>query len=199
MNVFDVRHADPREHFLALLMLAYMDFDASHRQVDGFIDADVLHEEAQSHGFTMTQIIDCLARLTERFLTETPHRAVFTDDEAERRGDLRDKHRITARGAYHLLKWMPTFAYIEAMAFDTSIFDEGVRESLQSNLESFDIAVRYERATAFRTYLTAQWRASGIRAAYLDFEALLARGESTFRSVSHAVRSITDTPRSDRG
>jgi hypothetical protein len=193
MNVFDVRHADPREHFLALLMLAYMDFDGSHREPDGFIDSDLVHDEMQSHGFTIPQIIDCLARLVDRRLVETPHRAILTDEEVAHHGNQREKYRITARGAYHLLKWMPTFGYMDAMSFDTPIFDEDVRDSLLADLESFDISVRLGRAVALRSYLTKHWRSSGIRASYLDFEALLARGEVTFRSVQHAVRSNVDT------
>lgn len=190
LNVFDVRHADPREHFLALLMLSFMDFDGSHRQSDGFIDVDVIQEEAQSHGFTQAQAQDALARMNDRRLIETPHRAIISEGNTEAPPPQREKYRLTARGAYHVVKWIPTFAYIDAMAFDTPIFDETVRESLTPALESFDIGARYTRAISFRSYLIAQWQVSGIRASYFDFEALLSRGESTFRSVQHVSRSV---------
>jgi hypothetical protein len=187
MNVFDVRRADPREHFLVLLILSFLDFDGPHREADGFVGADVLKEEVQRHGFTVNQSTDEVDRMIDRRLIETPHRATFTDEGQLQLAPAREKYRLTARGAYHLYKWMPTFAYIDAMAFDTPIFDEHVRDVAAAELESFDIRARFARATEFRAYLVTQWRAAGIRAAYFDFEILLRRSEGTFQAVHQQV------------
>ena len=188
LNVFDVRHADPREHFISLLLLAFLDFDGTHRQPDGFVELSVLCEEAQSHGFTAAQISGSLERMAERRLIETPHRAAFSEEDTDRVPPGKEKYRVTARGAYHLLKWVPTFAYMDAMIFDTPIFDEALRDRQMADIESFEIGARYDRATAFRAYLVAQWRTAEIRASYFDFESLLQRGEPTFQSVQSKAR-----------
>jgi hypothetical protein len=194
MNVFDVRRADPREHFLVLLLLSFLDFDGSHREADGFVDAAILQEEIQRHAFTIKQSADAVERMTDRRLIETPHRATFTDDGQLKLVPPREKYRLTARGAYHLFKWMPTFAYIDAMVFDTPIFDERTRDVVSTDLESFDIRARFSRATGFRAYLLAQWRDAGIKATYFDFETLLRRGEGTFQAVQQVGRG----PRPER-
>lgn len=188
-NVFDVQGADPREHFLVLLLLAYLDFEAARGQSDGFVDLEALQQEAQAHAFTAGQSRDAVGRMAERRLIETPHRATLSEDGQMQLSPPKERYRLTARGAYHVLKWMPTFAYIDAMAFDTPMFDESVREAVLTELESFDIGARFRRASEFKTYLVAQWRAAEIRASYLDFEALLRRGDPSFAAVqAHVAR-----------
>lgn len=170
------------------MVLSFLDFDAGHRQPDGFVEIEALREEAQTHGYTVNQAMDILDRLTDRRLIETPHRAAFSDDGQMELAPPKEKFRLTARGAYHLLKWVPTFAYVDAMVFDTPIFDERLRDEALTDLESFDIKVRYARATDFRKYLVLQWRAAEIRASYFDFEAILRRGDWTFQAVQQHAR-----------
>ena len=62
--------------------------------------------------------------------------------------------RVTTIGAYHLRRWLGTFAYLDAVLFDTPIFDERATATISRDLESFDIRHRLERTTAFRNYLT---------------------------------------------
>lgn len=125
----------------------------------------------------------------DRKLTETPHRETYIDDSQMQLASAKEKYRLTARGVYHLRRWVPTFAYLDAMALDTPMFDDRVRETLLVDLESFDIRVRFSRATAFRSYLLGQWQAAEVRASYFDFETLLRRAEPTFQAVQqHTLR-----------
>lgn len=187
INVFDIRHADPREHFLLLQILAFMYSDGSHRDKDGFTSIDAIQTELQSHSFTIDQIDDAVKRATNKRLVETPNRTLFEEDPQLPLASMIEKYRITARGAYHLVKWMPSFAYMDAMAFDTPIFDEELRHRSTPDLESFDISVRHERAIAFRKYLLKSWQGSGIKSSYFDFEESIQRGEVSFASVLQAT------------
>ena len=65
--------------------------------------------------------------------------------------------RLTTVGAYHVQKWAPSFAYLDGMLFDTPIFDVTTMEVLARQPNSFGIAIRYERAEAFRAYLKDVW------------------------------------------
>ena len=187
LNLFDVKYPDPREHFLAPLILAFLDFEGSHKQADGFCFSEAIVEEAQACGFNSSQIIEALERMLGRKLIETPERGDAL--QGKLRPFSRETLRVTARGAYHVRRWMPTFAYIDAMAFDTPIFEETVRDALLPESESFSIVVRYARALSFRKYLLSQWHAAGIRVPYFDFNDALQRGEPSFHSVqSHLGR-----------
>ncbi|MCI0558305.1 MAG: hypothetical protein MN733_07395, partial [Nitrososphaera sp.] len=188
MNVFDTRRSDPREHFLVLLIMAFLDHQGQHRDRSGFAPLDVIVSEMQRHGFAIDQVEDAVRRTTNKRLIETPHRAVFDDELQMHFASLHEKYRLTARGAYHLRRWVPSFAYLDAMAFDTPIYDEGFRERAMVELESFDIRTRYARALDFRTYLQARWLDANIEAPYFDFTDLVRRGESTFVAVRQAAQ-----------
>src|ERR1019366_6231433 len=139
--------------------------------------------EMQNHGFTSDQIESALKRTTNKKLTETPHRMLVEDDNGAALLQSIDKCRLTAKGAYHLRRWLPNFAYLDAMVFDTPLFDAGLREELLPDIESFDIAVRLMRATSFKAYLRNKWRQAQFRCQYLDLEEILLRGDQTFARV----------------
>jgi len=51
MNIFDVRFPDRREHFLCSIILGFLNYDASHRNHEGFVTTIELEKEMQSLGF----------------------------------------------------------------------------------------------------------------------------------------------------
>ena len=91
--------------------------------------------------------------------------------------------RITTVGAYHLKKWATTFAYLDAMVFDTPIFDSDIMDKLTQDPESFGISDRAHRSTIFRSYLNKVWHNSGIAPPYFDWTSLLPVGEISFKKV----------------
>jgi hypothetical protein len=186
LNVFDVRSPEPREHFLALLLLCYLDFEGDHRDQSGFTSDHLIYDELMGYGFSESQVVDAVRRVLQKRLVETPHRDLgITDDLFDANEGA--KYRLTARGAYHARRWIPTFAYIDAMVFDTPIFDKAFVDASLGSIESQLIRDRYRRATDFRAYLVAQWHASGVRSSYLDFPALLRRGEYSFNQAGRAA------------
>jgi len=190
MNVFDVRYPDRREHFLCSLILGYLNYDASHRATDGFVLTSSLQKELQECGFSVEQIESSLRRLTNKKLIETSQRVTFEESTGiELQGELPDSFRITTIGAYHLSRWCGTFAYIDAMVFDTPIFESTTFSICSSDIESFEIEARFKRTLALKSYLDETWNALGINVPYFNWSSIATYGQSTFDSVSsHMAR-----------
>lgn len=198
MNIFDIRFPDAREHFLCPLILSFLNYDGVHRNLEGFVTAKRLKQEMQSNGFGVEQTESALRRMTNKKLIETTQRVTFEETSGtEYAEDLTDAFRVTTVGAYHLVRWCTTFAYLDAMVFDTPIFDSDANKECGTNIESFDIRHRYARTTGFRDYLTRTWDASGINMPYFNWKTLILSGVDTFESVSAAIRG-NQTPRRQR-
>lgn len=187
MNLFDVRFPDVREHFLVPLVIGYLNYDGPHRNREGFVTSGDILAEMQSWGFTQQQTESALRRTTNKRLIETTERVTFDEDITGLIGDMPAAFRITTVGAYHLLKWAPTFAYLDAMAFDTPIFDSATSEDLVRDAESFDIRERYRRTVEFRKYLNTAWHDSNLAPPYFDWLGLLPIGQASFDSVKRFV------------
>ena len=189
MNIYDVRFPDKREHFLVLLIIAFLGYDEKHRDHDGFVTTSRIFKELQDKSFTRDQIDAAIRRATNKKLIETSQRVTFDEQyTTDISSDLPFAFRITTIGAYHLRKWAGSFAYIDAMVFDTPIFDENVAEIVLKDLELFDISKRHERSIAFRTYLTACWHESGINVPYFEWNNIVKAGQNSFDSVEKFIR-----------
>ena len=189
MNIFDVRFPDRREHFLSPMLVAYLHHDGPHRNREGFVTSSQIEEEMQSWGFTVPQIENALRRATNKKLIETTERITFEEDMTGLVGDMPMAFRVTTIGAYHLLRWAPSFAYLDAMVFDTPIFDSKRTEAMQHALNSLDIKDRYDRACEFRSYLSESWAMADLSPAYFDWSSLAKHGDGSFEMVARVVRS----------
>lgn len=187
LNLFDLRNANPREHFLLPMILGYLHFDAEHRSGEGFVTSASVVSEMQSWGFTPKASEAALRRANNKKLIETPQRVTFDEDESGLIGDMPDYFRITTIGAYHMLRWIGEFSYLDAMSYDTPILDEHAAAELKSKIESFKIADRFERALLFREYLTRAWRRSDLSPQYFDWLASSATGGKSFERVELAI------------
>lgn len=190
LNLFDIRFPDKREHFLSPLILGYLNYDASHRGGDGFVATKQLHKEMHGRGFASEQIEGALRRLTNKKLIETSLRVTFEESTGkDLEGELPELFRITTIGAYHLSRWCGTFAYLDAMFFDTPIFEESIVIQYGKNFESFAITERYQRTQAFKRYLTEVWDTLGIDVPYFNWHTTVQQGQSTFDSVAAYIDS----------
>lgn len=200
MNIFDVRFPDCREHFLCPLILGYLNYDSTHRNKEGFVTATKIKQEMQSHGFGVEQTESALRRMTNKKLIETTLRITFEETSGtECAENLTDSFRITTIGAYHQVRWCNTFAYLDAMVFDTPIFESNAAKQCGTEIESFDIRHRYFRATNFRDYLSHSWDCAGIAAPYFNWKTLLAAGAATFESVARHIDGRKHSGASVRG
>jgi hypothetical protein len=69
----DVGAADPREHFLASLIIAFLGALSGKRDNDGFVSGPDIVNEMSACGYNEAQIRHALRRLALRQLIETPH------------------------------------------------------------------------------------------------------------------------------
>ena len=189
-NVFDVNSADPREHFLASLVVAYLSSNAGMVDNDGFINGHVVVTEMARQGFVEDQVARVLRLLARKRLIETPHahyREIPVPDE-EHADQFH--YRATSIGIYHIRFWTGSFAFLDAVSTDTPIFDEIAREEVSQLASSFAIGDRYRKAARFKDYLESQWHLANFGANYYDFAALLSAQADTFA----AVKAVVDRP-----
>lgn len=195
MNLFDVHSTDRREHFLGVLLLGFLLAEETTRDRDGFTGTSSVVAEMQRWSFLPEQTERALRRMTNKRLVETTERITFEEDLTGLIGDMPYGFRATSIGAYHLRRWAGDFAYLDAVVFDTPIFDEEVREKIGSNLESFEIAMRFERALTFRAYLSSIWDAAGLRPSYVDWSEVVRHGQGSFNAVGRVIARAAQNER----
>jgi GTPase SAR1 family protein len=186
-NIFDTFAADPREHFLASLIVGFLGSSLGIRDSDGFVLGSTLANEMLKLGFTEEQTAFNLQRLASKRLIETPYmhyREVPVSDSVK---PTELHYRATSVGLYHIRYWGGNFAFLDAMAIDTPIFDETVRERVAGLAVSFDISKRLEKASAFRDYLESKWHLANFDLSYFDFPTLLAIQARSFELVKGHV------------
>ncbi len=189
MNVFDVRSPSPNDHFLVPIVLAFLDKPGPHRNNDAFCTSEEIFEEMQNFGFIEDSIASALRRMTNRKLIETSQRITFEEDQnGILIGAMPSMFRVTSIGAYHLLRWINVFTYLDAMVFDTPVFDEAFRIDVSADINSLGIKDRYHRATCFRRYLIECWENLPNKPTYFNFIDLLDDGNSTFESVDRVIQ-----------
>ena len=186
-NIFDVKMADPREHFLCSFIIAFLNSNLGILNNDGFVHGNEILNEIRSYGFVEEQIRFALRRLAKKRLIETPQ-AHYREIQVEDHEPPEQFHfRATSVGIYHLRFWTGSFAFLDAVCTDTPIFDEATRSVVAKLASSFAIGDRYNRANAFRKYLENQWYLANFGCAYYDFVALLNSQDDTFLSVKQAA------------
>lgn len=189
-NLFDVTHPDKKEHFLSAFIISFLEKPAHKSDKNGFVNSDDLFEEVQALGFAPEQIEMCIKKLVNKKLIENQRRITFDEDECGVSDDLLPKYRITTIGAYHIKKWIYTFSYLDAMVFDTPIFNETAKDGLMENIESFDICHRFIRADKFKKYLLSCWREITCHPKYFNFEDLMVLSEASFEKVKKYLSSL---------
>ncbi|MEC7307407.1 hypothetical protein [Vibrio crassostreae] len=188
MNVLDVSIADQKEHFLVSLIISYLDHSGPHLNKDGFCQTSNIIEEFQNVGFSVEQIEHALRRTTNKKLIETSLRVTFEEDEDNVLfGDMPQSFRVTTIGVYHIKKWLGNFAYLDAMVFDTPIFDKEVREMAGYNISSLNIDHRYNRALALKRYLLEVWSSFTMAPPYFDFNELCSLSNNSFNDVKFHI------------
>ena len=199
MNIFDVKFPDKREHFLVPMLLGFLNHDESRVDNEGFVVTDKIVGESQNQGFAEPQVYSALRRLTNKRLIETTERVTFAEDALGDMGlfqELPRAFRITTVGAYHLQRWLATFAYLDAMVYDTPVFHQEAIDEIGVAPQSFDIEARLDRTTAFRRYLSTVWHDCRLESPYFDWNISVQIGEPTFESVSRYVQNRQSRRRS---
>ncbi|WP_394653071.1 AAA family ATPase [uncultured Sphingomonas sp.] len=187
-NVFDVVSADPREHFLACLIISYLSSNIGNRDKDGFVPGEGVRTEMSRHSYLEDQIDGALRKLAKHKLIETPHshyREVAVDDDVSPR---QFHYRATSVGIYHVRFWIGSFSFLDATSTDTPIFDDTKRKAIVDLASSFDINDRLRKTSAFRQYLEECWTESNLACNYFNLPEIFASQRDEFTSVERASR-----------
>ncbi|MZG45534.1 hypothetical protein F6X34_22200 [Dickeya dianthicola] len=187
MNMFDISIADESEHFLVPLIVAFLSEKSEIQDRDGFCETRKIIEEMQNLGFIPKQTENALRKSTNKKLIETSQRFTFEEDETGLIGDMPTKFRTTSIGQYHLKRWISDFAYLDAMLFDTPIFNPEIVNSMRTSCESFNIEDRYNRTNAFKIYLSTTWNKIINKPNYFDMNEALKMGDPSFENVKRAI------------
>lgn len=187
MNIFDVGLADESEHFLVPLILSLLSEKNDIQDRDGFLETKKIIDELQTLGFIPAQTESALRKTTNKKLIETSQRFTFDEDETGLIGEMPNKFRLTSIGQYHLKRWLSDFAYLDAMLFDTPIFNPEVSNSMRSTCESFSIQDRYNRSISFKSYLAGVWDKFPNKPNYFDLSQAFKMGEPSFNNVKRVV------------
>ena len=189
-NVFSVVYRDRREHFLSLLLLGYLSWDgAQTAQLDGFVAQVAIIEEMQANGFSRDQTIVHLQKLTRRKLIESSERRLLETGAELQEFGLPESFRITTIGAYHMKRWCAEFSYLEAVSFDTPIFDDGLRQVMLESVNDDRLLPRFKRASAFRDYLDSSWQSLQARP-YFDWANIRQASVQSYTRVERRLRDM---------
>ena len=186
-NIFDVGSADPREHFISSLLIAFLSSGAGIKDNDGFVDGARVIQEFSGFGYSEDQTRFALRRLAAKRLIETPHAHYREIEVPDTEPAEQFYYRATSIGIYHIRYWMGEFSFLDATCTDTPIFEAVARGVVFDRAATFDIIGRYERATTFKGYLENQWHLANLSATYLDFSALIKVQEDSFQSVHQFI------------
>ncbi len=189
MNMFDVTYPDSKEHFLCPIILSYLDLNGNHRDNNGFTDNKLIYKELQGYGFIPEHIDGSLMNMTNKKLIETSQRITYEEDKTDLITNSPLYFRITSVGVYHVKKWIYTFGYLDAVVFDTPIFDGAIKTQMIDKLESFEIKDRYHRTLLFQQYLLSKWREFDNIPNYFNFDELMLLSNETFSRVKKVVDS----------
>jgi len=149
LNLFDLSHLDPKEHFLLPLTLGLLASAGGSGSEEGFVETPAVYDQIQGLGFTPEQIDTAIIRAHRKKLIDTTARRIPQPGR-----EMPQSLRVTTVGVYHITKLCRMFPYVDAMIVDTPILNTDDRANMPL-VQS--IHERLERANKFRSYLNKQW------------------------------------------
>jgi hypothetical protein len=143
VNLFDILHSDPMQHFSRVLALRLLDRLPETHPTFGFTTSEALMQQMMQIGYTVDHIDATMQILFKKECCESEVVGQHWSDNPARL-------RISPLGRYHVCNLLQTFNYYDAVAIDTPILDERVRNVVA---DVFPIRERLDRAVAFVEYL----------------------------------------------
>ena len=178
LNVYDIASNDGREHFLCLLVLAYVERLGQLGGRDGYAERNEVLRFTQQVGYHPTSVRSCISRCLEKNLLATP---------SGLRHDEYKLLRITSAGAYTFKRLAYMFAYVDAVIVDTPIVDSETRARIH---DVRGIMERLDRAVIFIEYLERQWDVLGEAAkSTLDWHAGIAQTRAEIARIRGKLES----------
>jgi len=143
VNLFDIRYADPAEHFIRLATLLYLARVPSDGPTGGYIKLSDLMAYLSTFGYTHNIANTDIAILLEK-------QCIRKGIDADNLLISEDSVRITSLGKYHLYSLASRFQYLDAVLIDTPILDNELARLIK-NVHT--ISERLIRTRIFLEYL----------------------------------------------
>ncbi|MFA5865335.1 MAG: hypothetical protein WC975_11690 [Phycisphaerae bacterium] len=187
VNLFDVNHDDPKEHFLLPVILALLAVMKTSGQDGGFVETSKLYDKLQGYGFTPEQIDWAILRGHHKKLLETSARRIPQIGQ-----NMPVSLRVTTIGLYHIIILCNKFTYIDAVIVDTPVLDEISHSTIHDVQNIID---RLDRAEIFCSYLDTQWKTIPENITEFDWNSLSFNLKEEIRNIRNKAKSrgITST------
>lgn len=143
VNLFDIYHADPKEHFIRVLILDYLNRFNDQEGGRSSIPYVDLVNYLESFYFDVATIQRHLKVLIE---SECVDASIAINNDAAHSQTMR----IKTRGAYHITNLVAEFQYMDALTIDTPITSNIARSKI---IETTNIEERIVRTRTFLEYL----------------------------------------------
>ena len=143
VNLFEIRRADPTEHFSRVLLLEHCHRHANSGDKYGFVKLDTIHSFMGSLGYSERQITEATDALFGK-------KCIEGRDLNEESPELGSEIRITSLGSYQIGTLARKFDYLDAVVVDTPILEEKTRQKIW---DARSIKDRTKRAREFLRYL----------------------------------------------
>ena len=144
-NLYDVSSHDKKEHFLASILISYIERMGQSSGNEGFVSLSDIYSFLQGLGFTERQINTTIQKAVSKELLIPPR--IDVQESSERL-------RIQSSGAYTVKKMATLFTYTDAIVTDTPILSAEYRGKIQL---VHSIEERLERSLYFLEYLDQCW------------------------------------------
>jgi len=150
LNLYSISDESRPSHFTKLRLLEYLYFHRTRTSFAyglGFVPTETIRKEFKRIGTSDTDISESLRALSAQALVEN---------------DIYDFHeisaayRVTHAGRYYMRYLSGRFSYIDLVLQDTPISDSSTFQLLKKLATSKDMDDRFNRVTAFATYLNAE-------------------------------------------
>lgn len=144
INLFDISHADPMEHFSMLLTLSYLSRIGHGPPNRGYCAMQNVVQYLCQIGYSEAHAKRTIETLYGKKYCEPriPGLAWSTVED----GDIR----VTNIGRYHVGSLVKTFQYVDAVVVDTPVLNDKARRSIK---DEFGIFERINRSRVFLDYL----------------------------------------------
>jgi hypothetical protein len=143
VNLFDILHSDPAEHFTRILALRFLNNVTEDTPHFGYTSAQNLIQYLAQIGYTIEHINGTLDFLIRKECCEAEVAGQYWSDSP-------DRLRLTPLGRYHVQGLVNNFNYYDAVVIDTPIIDHVVRSKIE---DCHPIDLRLSRCTLFMSYL----------------------------------------------
>lgn len=124
INLFDIEHSEPREHFTRFVTLSYLTRAATGDSTHGYRDKQEIESYLCSIGYVADHARSTLRELFNKKCIEGD---IFDDDYDQ----VGDRLRITSLGRYLVNDLVGHFLYLDAITVDLPILDADLRSKIK--------------------------------------------------------------------